>query len=71
MPRPEFLAFVPLLSFNIADMPSEETAAQLNQHQIFCSSRNPLRAGGPQIRRHLGNRRSKGLSIRIQQRAGN
>lgn len=35
MPRPEFPAFVPLLSFNIADMPSEEAAAQLNQHQIF------------------------------------
>ena len=34
MPRPEAPFFAPLLSFNIADMTSEETAAQLNQYQI-------------------------------------
>lgn len=34
MPRPEFPAFVPLLSFNIGEKPSEEVAAQLNQYGI-------------------------------------
>lgn len=34
MPRPEFPAFVPLLSFNIGEKPSEEVAAQLNQFGI-------------------------------------